>query len=358
MVELVSMIVGALVGAGFSSGRELMTFFVSFGPEGFYGLAVMVILFGLCSYLVVWLCRKLSLDSYQELLNAIFPKRWAKIMEGLMSLGLWLGLGMMLVGLGTLGAQLWHWQESIGFWLGLGGVFLPLWLGGGDGFLKLNGYLLPILVVLSAAIGLKFLSQPINCTAGISLSLVPSWQAASLLYLMYNLLLAIAMLVSVRQREGVYIALITACLIIGGLGLILCSCLSLLPTDIQRQQMPLLTIAERMGDGFGYCYAIVMVLAMYTTALANTYGLLVNYQRRTTYRGVLLAGILLTETVFLPFDFGQLVAVIYPLLGYAGIPIVAAMMIKAVKLHFGGKLWRTQIAKMNWKKNFRKKFMR
>ena len=53
MVELVSMIVGALVGAGFSSGRELMTFFVSFGPKGFYGLAVMIILFGLCSYLAM-----------------------------------------------------------------------------------------------------------------------------------------------------------------------------------------------------------------------------------------------------------------------------------------------------------------
>lgn len=45
MIALISAVVGALVGAGFASGRELVTFFVSFGVKGLGGILLMTSLF-------------------------------------------------------------------------------------------------------------------------------------------------------------------------------------------------------------------------------------------------------------------------------------------------------------------------
>ena len=138
MLALVSAVVGALVGAGFASGRELETFFVAFGAWGFWGIGLMTVLFCAGGLLLLWLCQRLQLDSYQALLAAIFPPLWARVFDLLVSLGLWMGLGMMLVGCGTLGQLLMGWPQWAGFALGLVFTFLPL-CRGGEGFLKVNG---------------------------------------------------------------------------------------------------------------------------------------------------------------------------------------------------------------------------
>lgn len=338
MLELISMVVGALVGAGFASGRELATFFVAFGPDGFKGILIMTALFGASGLLVVFLCRELEVDSYQALLSKIFPEKSAKFFAFLISVGLWLGLGLMMTGCGTLGTLLFGWQPAVGFIAAFVGVFLPL-KQGGEGFLKLNGYLLPVLVVLVLVTCLAFLNQPVGCAAALSLEmLLPSWHVAAVLYWLYNLLLAIAMLVSVRRKRHVLRAVVLATGVIGLLAFLLCFCLALLPDALQKSQMPMLLLAQSMGPVFGYGYGLVMILAMYTTALANCYGLLVNYQEYFKKRTTLLWLILLPTAAFGPFNFGQLVALIYPLLGYASVPIMAAMICQGMRL-MGGKLW-------------------
>lgn len=149
-----------------------------------------------------------------------------------------------------------------------------------------------------------------------------------------------AVLVGIRRKRHVRLAVLAGSFLIGALALLLCACLTLLPPALQETQMPMLTLAQVMGGFWKICYGVVMILAMYTTALANCYGLVVNYEYRITHRKTLLLFILLPTVAFGPFDFGRLVSTIYPLLGYASAPIMAGMLYKAAKLlsRSGGRL--------------------
>ena len=340
MVTLISAVIGALVGAGFASGRELVTFFVAFGTQGMIGVLLMTGLFAAGCLLLLWLCDQLSLDSYEALLAAIFPPFWAKIFTLLVSVGLWLGLGMMLSGCGTLSAVLLGWPSWLGFILALIGTYWPL-ARGSESFLRLNGWLIPIMVIFAAVMALAFLAQPLSCAASLpQVQLVPNWPIAAILYWLYNSLLSMAVLVGIRRKRHVQLSVLAGSFLIGVLALLLCTCLALLPPTLTKTQMPMLTLAQVMGGFWKICYGLVMILAMYTTALANCYGLVVNYEYRITHRKTLLLLILLPAVVFGPFDFGSLVSTIYPLLGYASAPIMAGMLIKAAKLLFrsGGRL--------------------
>lgn len=338
MTALVSAVIGALVGAGFASGRELVTFFVAFGSMGFWGIGLMTMLFCAGGLLLLWLCKRLELDSYQALLQAIFPPFWGKVFDGLVSAGLWLGLAMMLVGCGTLGRMLLGMPQWVGFAVGMVLTFVPL-RKGGDGFLRVNGWLIPVMIGFAVLMALVFLNQPIGAMAAFpQVQLIPNWPAAALLYWLYNMLLSMAVLVGVRRRAKVGVSLMIGSVIIGAMALLLACCLHLLPQTLQQSQMPMLALASAMGGGWKICYGIVMILAMYTTALANCYGLVVNYEYRVKNRTQLLLFILLPTVLFGPFDFAALVGTVYPILGYASAPIMAGMIIKAAKMLFGGRL--------------------
>lgn len=335
MVTLISAVIGALVGAGFASGRELVTFFAAFGAQGMVGVLLMTGLFTAGCLLLLGLCDRLDLDSYEALLAAIFPPFWAKVFTVLVSVGLWLGLGMMLSGCGTLGAVLLGWPVWLGFVLALAGTYWPL-SRDSEGFLRLNGWLIPIMVVFAAVMALVFLARPLSCAALLpQVQLVPNWPIAAILYWLYNSLLSMAVLVGIRRKKHVRLAVAAGALVIGALALLLCACLTLLPETLQETQMPMLTLAQVMGGFWKICYGIVMILAMYTTALANCYGLVVNYEYHITHRKTLLLLILLPTVLFGPFDFGRLVSILYPLLGYASAPIMVGMLIKAAKLLTG-----------------------
>ena len=243
--------------------------------------------------------------------------------------------GMMLSGCGTLGAVLLGWPVWLGFVLALAGTYWPL-SRDSEGFLRLNGWLIPIMVVFAAVMALVFLARPLSCAALLpQVQLVPNWPIAAILYWLYNSLLSMAVLVGIRRKKHVRLAVAAGALVIGALALLLCACLTLLPETLQETQMPMLTLAQVMGGFWKICYGIVMILAMYTTALANCYGLVVNYEYHITHRKTLLLLILLPTVLFGPFDFGRLVSILYPLLGYASAPIMVGMLIKAAKLLTG-----------------------
>ena len=335
MFSLISAIVGAFIGAGFASGKELASFFVVFGRWGLVGIVLMAILFAVGGWFVLWLCTKLDVDSYEALLKAVLPPFWAKGFTVLISVALWLGLGLMLVGCATLGTLLWDWPRWVGFALALVGTYAPLRLGK-SGFLRVGSYLVPIMLAFAVVMAMTFLRQASSCA--VMATLLPNWYTSATLYWLYNNLLVMAVLISLRKQRGIYGAVGISAVFIGGLALLLSQCLLRLPVSLLQSPMPLLSVAHRLNGFWGTGYGLVMLLAMYTTALANCYSLLNNYSPYVARRQTLLCLILLPTILFGAFDFGKLVNTIYPLLGYISGPIMVALLVKAVKLLSGGRL--------------------
>ncbi|MEW6065637.1 MAG: hypothetical protein AB1538_10810, partial [Bacillota bacterium] len=69
LIRLVATYVGAVIGAGFASGQEILQFFILFGYQGLLGVLVATVLFAYLGAVVLYLSVKLRSGSYQELLS-------------------------------------------------------------------------------------------------------------------------------------------------------------------------------------------------------------------------------------------------------------------------------------------------
>ena len=67
--------IGAIVGAGFASGQELLKFFVVFGQPGIIGAALSGLLFGFFGVLVIRMAAREEMDGYDDLLTVFI---WEK----------------------------------------------------------------------------------------------------------------------------------------------------------------------------------------------------------------------------------------------------------------------------------------
>ena len=74
----------------------------------------------------------------------------------------------------------------------------------------------------------------------------------------------------------------------------------------------------------GNLYIVGLLIAMLTTALADTHSICKRLERRFSYRKSLPI-IIASTFVFIPFKFSLLVGILYPLIGYIGIPLVLAV---------------------------------
>ena len=70
----VFVIIGAIIGAGFASGKEIYTFFFVYGEKGIIGLVISFLLIGYIIYKSLKIIKKYNIKNYNEFLEIIIPK--------------------------------------------------------------------------------------------------------------------------------------------------------------------------------------------------------------------------------------------------------------------------------------------
>ena len=61
--------IATLVGAGFASGQEIVSFFVKFGRYSIVGIVISSVLFALIAYAVLFACAKNKIHTFNEYLD-------------------------------------------------------------------------------------------------------------------------------------------------------------------------------------------------------------------------------------------------------------------------------------------------
>ena len=59
----------AVIGAGFASGQEIVSFFVKYGRYSLFGILIACLIFFAFSYAVLCSCKEYNIHSYDELLT-------------------------------------------------------------------------------------------------------------------------------------------------------------------------------------------------------------------------------------------------------------------------------------------------
>jgi uncharacterized membrane protein YkvI len=324
--------IGTVIGAGFASGQEIYQFFSVYGTFGFIGIIFAVLLMGWAGAKIFRVGYRLKTESYHEFLIYILGRRLAPIVDLLLFLFFVVLIGVMFAGSGAL-------FESLGmnYWSGeiltaillIAVLFFDL-----AGLISANLIVIPLMLV--GSLGISFFGVFTQCATPVTSSFHLKWILATLQFSAYNIVLAIPVLIALT-KEYPYLRYLKYGGWLGSIGLgimawfIQWALLSHLP-QLGKSDLPMIELARSAGKIPYLGYAIILWGEMFTTLLANTYGLarrlvaLSELSYRIWVILITFAGLVIAQIGFI-----NLIAYCYPLFGGLCLVILVLLLRKPVK---------------------------
>lgn len=330
--------VGTIVGAGFASGQEILQFFTRYGY-----LAVPAIF--LATGLFIWLGIRIMLlahdnrfRSHEDLNRMLLGPRFG----GLFSLFLMVVLlgtsAVMLAGAGSLFAEQLHFHYQTGLWITL---FISFWVlrRGMNGVLTVNTIVVPCMVFFITLVFIGTLPLP---TLGNWLTLTSDTGLlriafSPLLYTAFNLATAQAVLVplgtSFSDRKVLAAGGVLGGLMIGSMLLVAHIALSARMPGIRQYEIPMAQLMDNLAPVVQLLYSLVIFGEIFTTFVANTYGLTLQLKERLRLSPALLSLLLLTLCYLIAqLGFSSLLSTLYPLFGVISICWIVALIFRSKSL--------------------------
>jgi uncharacterized membrane protein YkvI len=315
--------IGTIVGAGFASGREVMQFFTRFGALGPFLIAISVLFFIGIGAKIMLLAAEIRARSYEDLNTHLFGQRAGKVISQIMLVVLLAVNAVMLAGAGTIFSENWHMNYQFGMLVTIFVCYLLL-LRGMSGILAVNSLVVPLMILFAVILLAGTLAQG----AETLLSPVPPEHFSPLaawlspfLYAAFNLAMAQAVLVPLGSQIGDERILKRGAWMGGiGIGLLLMAghfIMSARLPEIARFDIPMAQVAREFGAWIHLFYVILIFSEIYTTMVADIYGLTAQIAQRTRFsRGSISAALLMICFLVGQFGFGPLLSTLYPLFGF------------------------------------------
>ena len=321
--------IGALIGAGFASGQEILTFFVKYGRLGGVGVVISSVIFGVFAYFILALAVEKRCYNYETIILNICNKRIGTALKWVtfaFSLGVY---AVMMSCFGELCSVIFGWESIVGTVIMT--IMCALLLMCGEKLvLRVNGILGIITVcgIIGATFYMLMTREQQTFFSGARAV------AESGAYAGYNLLGAGVILCSLAKEiksksEAALVGIIS-----GGLMFIMMSAvfllLSMYNNRISLGELPMLTMAMRSGTGTVVVYSLMLICALITTAVAGGLSIIKISQKHIGKKiSVLMISIL--ALLASNAGFSGLISSVYRVLGYVGMILLLVFVILAVK---------------------------
>ncbi|MEQ8201088.1 MAG: hypothetical protein ABRQ24_06685 [Syntrophomonadaceae bacterium] len=330
---------GAVIGAGFASGQEIVQFFVHYGHYGIYATAVAALMFAACGSRLLYLAHAQRASNYQDILNHLLGERLGWLVDILVAVFLFLGISTMLSASGAVFYEHLYLPKTLGIFIAYLVVVILL-ITGKKGLIYSYNLLVPVKLILMMLISgyAAFYINPGPHDARVLAAYHNenwNWLISAILYVSYNFSLAMVVLTQYQgittRRNGI-LGAAWGGLALGGMVLINYLAMCKFLPEVTYYQVPMLFVAGQVSQTAKHLYTIVLWLGIITTALANAYGFT---QRFAQFTGLSYpACLILCLTLAIPLSlqsFSMLVATIYPVFGLIGVSIMIALIYKTTK---------------------------
>ena len=338
MFEIIFVIIGSLVGAGFASGREIYIFFMKYGKNGTFGILLTGIIISLIVYKTLCITKTFEIDSYNRLLERVNWKheKLNKITNFIVNVFLLSSFYIMVAGFGSYINQTYNIPIYISSILFVA-VCYVVFKKNISGVVKVNKFLVPLLIFLIAFIGIINITnlsskndiqnifvktnENIILERNIFGKVADNWLVSSILYASYNSIIIIPILTTISKLVKNKKQIIKVSIISGLVVIFLAICILItLPKDayfIAQYEMPLLPVVEKIGVGFKYIYGFIIIASIFTSAVSTGYGFLRN-MKNYNYDFILI--VMCVSSIFVSnIGFSNLVGTLYPLFGVFGL---------------------------------------
>ena len=316
-IEITSLYIGVIMGAGFASGRECWQFFGVFGQKGYFGAVFSTVCFVVLSCMLTYIARSKNTSDLGRLISP-FENRY---IDNVIGWTLGIIYYTMIIAMTAAGGSLLN--QQFGISKVFGGLVIAVLcivtvLGDFERVSKVFRLLVPVLFVIGIVTILLTIHMDFGQSGAVSGyrpgRMSPNWPVSALVFMAYNTLGMITMAGS------------CATLCLGVLTILL---LRALLTDMafsSSLDLPMLGFSARISPLLNMIYAVVLYGAVYSTGASTYYGFSTRIKDGRIKKYIIVsgaaAGFLLGLT-----GFKQLVEFLYPAQGYIGILFILLIII-------------------------------
>jgi len=358
---LASVYIGTVIGAGFSSGQEIFYFFGKYGRQGIFGVILVSVLFSLLGIIALNNIYTKKIQSFDKFLKVNFGKTFSSIINIAIIFLLFTSYVVMLSGSGAALYENFKIPYIYGIII-MAIVTFCVFIFGVKGIANANKLIVPFLVCIILWIGLNVIYKnqmvfsnfytgqykSINIfsesssfkSLAIQLIYEFNWIWSAFVYFCYNTMGSIVVICSlyplIYDKKAAKLGGLLGGAVLGILAMIILLSLIILYTNVIGLEVPMITVASTLGSSWKILYSFVLILAMFTTAIANGYGCILGISNLIGVNKKLVSLIIsLVSVPLATIGFKNLVAFFYPLFGYIGMVFIGGIIFKSGKRYRG-----------------------
>lgn len=316
ILKNVFVIIGTIIGAGFASGKEVYIFFSKYGFNGLIGILISTGIFFIVIWKVLEVSKKQNIKNYNEI-------KMNSQIKHIMTIFLLTTFYIMIAGFSAFINQEFDISIIIGSII-IASMCYITFTKGVDGIVKVNTVLIPVLIIVLIhtcyknvdSEVVKILFETSNKSSGTIQSV--SWIISCLQYVGYNSIILIPILLNLKKEKSKYSNMLVSLIssIIFGVMAVGIHILLLKSSQSQLQlEIPIIGLISNYGKIYKYIFQIIIVIAIYTSAISAGYGFIKSISNGEKY-----IKIICMSSIFISFiGFTYLVQILYPVFGILGL---------------------------------------
>lgn len=319
--------VAALMGAGFASGQEVVTFFVVFGRYGIIGIAVASLLIGVFGSVISEYAMRNN-EGYTGIISKLIPRRIGAVIQVLTFVYSISVIAVMLACFGEIGTVLYGVPRLMGAVI-LAAVCIFLLLKGSNTALKFNGAIGAVLFIATASVCLFLLGYREHQT----FSEAGDAAVSGGVYAGYNLISVGTVLASGRmflrkKNDGILCGAAAGVMIFLLLAM-MWGIIGIYYGKINLGELPMLTLTLRENYMLSRVYALVIAAAVLTTALSSGMCAVEYIEERVGTKKA-VAAVMGVGLALSGAGFSKLIDTVYRYCGYVGIAAAFFVMVMVI----------------------------
>ncbi|MBE5741528.1 MAG: hypothetical protein E7351_03285 [Clostridiales bacterium] len=317
------LILGAIIGVGFASGKEICVFFFDFGGASLIGLVSFALLYIYLFFVIQYVSHKLELNSYNEFNTAMFGKL-CKLSNIVMLINFAITSAGMLAGADYL------FDTFFGVGYKIPSIILSILtfvlLIGGIGKIKMvANVIIPVMITVIVVNSIKNITpQNVNMTITTRNGFMAVYYG--LLFGVNNFVAALPVLFETKLKsKGKLAVILSICFII--LLNILVFASQSFSTD-----MPMFELSQNVSPWFYYIYFATLILALFSTLMICSFNMqrILIRDKKSKFTSII---VVLFNLIISNFGYGFIVQYLYVISGIiSGVYVIALVILMIIKL--------------------------
>lgn len=321
--------VAAVIGAGFASGQEIISFFVKYGKYSIIGVLLSCVIFSVFAYAVLSVCVEKNIETYSDYLNNFFRHNIRKIVE----------IITLLFAISTVCVMTACAGEMFFILFGIKKIFGAIIFNAVCGmiFFMNNKKIMGINSILGAIIifGIIFCCFYIlRFREHQVFSNEVKMTVSSISYAGYNLITTGAILAGMsrflQDRKDAALASVMSGVVLFVMMLLIWTVLEIYYGKINLGEIPMLTMALRQNKVFGAIYGTMLFFAVITTDVSNGFNVL-DIASRKIGKNVVVFFMTVIAVAMSGAGFSKIINTAYRLCGYGGLVLVFYVIYNFIK---------------------------